>query len=183
MVAAIPPICDFGRKAIDFSLPATDGKTYSLEKVAGSKGTLIIFICNHCPYVIAIMERLIDQIKHLQTEGIGVAAICSNDAQSYPQDSFDKMIGFAADNGFTFPYLHDESQDVARDYEAVCTPDFFGFNADLELQYRGRLDEGKTSPPPLGAATELLDAMLQVARTGEGPTDQNPSIGCSIKWR
>lgn len=183
MVAAVPPLCDFGRKASDFNLPATDGNIYSLGDIAGPRGTLIMFICNHCPYVVAITERLVAQVKQLQEAGIGVAAICANDAQSYPQDSFDKMVGFAADNGFTFPYLHDESQDVARAYDAVCTPDFFGFNADLELQYRGRLDEGKTSPPPPDAAMELHDAMLQIARTGQGPADQIASIGCSIKWR
>jgi len=183
IMAAIPPICDFGWKAVDFTLPATDGKTYSLADIAGPKGTLIMFICNHCPYVVAITERLVAQVKQLQDAGIGVAAICANDAQSYPQDSFENMITFAADNGFTFPYLHDESQDVAHAHDAICTPDFFGFNSDMELQYRGRLDEGKTTPPPADATPELLNAMLQIAETGKGPSEQQASIGCSIKWR
>ena len=183
MVAAVPPLCDFGWKAPEFTLPATNGKTYSLAELAGPNGTLIMFICNHCPYVVAITERLVTQMKQLQEAGIGVAAICSNDAQSYPQDSFEKMIGFASDNGFSFPYLHDESQDVARAYDAICTPDFFGFNSRLELQYRGRLDEGKTTPPPAGANPDLLNAMLQVSKAGKGPEDQLASIGCSIKWR
>ena len=183
MVSLIPPICEFGWKAVDFNLPATDGKTYSLSDIAGPKGTLIMFICNHCPYVIAIVERLVVQMKELQDAGIGVAAICANDAESYPQDSFENMIAFAADNKFTFPYLHDESQKVARAYDAICTPDFFGFNADLELQYRGRLDEGKRTPAPPDATPELLNAMLQVAETGKGPEEQLASIGCSIKWR
>lgn len=183
MVAATPPLCDFGWKAPEFSLPATNGQHYSLADVAGPNGTLIMFICNHCPYVVAITDRLVPQMKRLQDAGIGVAAICANDAASYPQDSFEKMVRFAEDNGFTFPYLHDESQQTARAYNAVCTPDFFGFNAKLELQYRGRLDEGKTNQPPPDATPELLNAMLMVAETGRGPEDQLASIGCSIKWR
>lgn len=183
MVAAIPPLCDFGWKAVDFTLPATDGKTYSLADIAGPNGTLIMFICNHCPYVVGITDRLVPQIRQLQEAGIGVAAICSNDAAAYPADSFDKMATFASENGFSFPYLHDETQEVARAYDAICTPDFFGFNSDLELQYRGRLDDGRRDKPSPGAKNELLDAMLDVARTGKGPAEQNASIGCSIKWR
>lgn len=181
-MAAVPPICDFGWKARDFSLPATDGKTYTLADVRGPKGALIVFICNHCPYVKAIADRLARDAKDLQTAGIGVAAICSNDARAYPDDSFDNMKAFAAAHGFTFPYLHDETQEVAHAYDAVCTPDFFGFNGTLELQYRGRLDESKSTLVP-DARRELYEAMMQVAATGHGPREQIPSMGCSIKWR
>ncbi len=179
---AVPPICDFGWSAPDFSLPATDGKTYALSQIAGPEGTLIAFICNHCPYVRSIIGRLVEAAWQLQNAGIGVAAICANDAESYPDDSFPRMKEFAEANGFTFPYLHDESQHVARAYGAVCTPDFFGFNKDLELQYRGRLDESKTQPVP-DARRELYEAMMQVAQTGKGPKEQIASMGCSIKWR
>jgi len=179
---AVPPICDFGWSAPDFSLPAIDGKTYALNQIAGPQGTLIAFICNHCPYVKSVIGRLVDTAGQLQNAGIGVAAICANDAESYPDDSFPKMKEFAEANGFTFPYLHDETQQVARAYGAVCTPDFFGFNRDLELQYRGRLDESKTQAVP-DARRELYEAMMQVARTGTGPKEQIASMGCSIKWR
>jgi peroxiredoxin len=181
-MAATPPVCDFGAPAPHFELPATDGGTYHFEDVKGPKGTLIVFICNHCPYVKAISSRLAATAKTLQEEGVGVAAICSNDATTHPADGFDEMKAFAEAHGFTFPYLHDESQEVAEAYGAVCTPDFFGYNADDELQYRGRLDESKTSLVE-GAKNELLDAMRQVAATGEGPEDQTPSMGCSIKWK
>ncbi len=181
-MAATPPVCDFGWKAPDFSLPGTDGKTYSLQDVAGEKGTLIMFICNHCPYVKAIMCRVVEEANNLAGEGIGIAAICANDAVSYPDDSFDNMKRFAQANSFPFPYLHDESQAVARAWDAVCTPDFFGFNADLELQYRGRLDASKTTLVP-DARRELYEAMVQIAQTGSGPADQTPSMGCSIKWK
>ena len=181
-MAALAPVCDFGWKAPDFRLRATDGKTYSLADIRGPKGTLIVFICNHCPYVKAVAPRLVRDAKELQAAGIGVAAICSNDAKTYPEDSFDRMKAFANEHGFTFPYLHDESQEVARAYDAVCTPDFFGFDADLGLQYRGRLDESKTTPVP-NARRELYEAMTQVANTGHGPREQTPSIGCSIKWK
>lgn len=179
---AVPPICDFGWRAPDFSLPATDGKTYALNQVAGPQGMLVAFICNHCPYVKSIVGRLVDTAGQLQNAGIGVAAICANDAESYPDDSFPGMKEFAEANGFTFPYLHDETQQVARAYGAVCTPDFFGFNKDLELQYRGRLDASKTQAVP-DARRELYEAMMQVARTGTGPKEQIASMGCSIKWR
>lgn len=179
---AVPPICDFGWRAPDFSLPATDGKTYALNQVAGPQGMLVAFICNHCPYVKSIVGRLAATAGQLQDAGIGVAAICANDAESYPEDSFARMKEFAEANGFTFPYLHDETQQVARAYGAVCTPDFFGFNKDLELQYRGRLDASKTQAVP-DARRELYEAMMQVARTGTGPKDQIASMGCSIKWR
>jgi len=181
-MAERPPVCDFGWKAKPFSLPATDGRTYTLDDVAGENGLLVMFICNHCPYVKSVIDRIVRDAKELQAIGIGVAAICANDANAYPDDSFDKMKDFARANGFTFPYLHDESQQVARDWDAACTPDFFGFNAALELQYRGRLDEsGRESVP--GARRELLEAMRQVAETGAGPAGQTPSMGCSIKWK
>ena len=181
-MAALAPVCDFGWKAPDFRLPATDGRTLSLADVRGERGTLIVFICNHCPYVKAIVSRLVRDAEELQAQGIGVAAICSNDADAYPADSFDNMKGFADAHGFNFPYLHDESQEMARAYDAVCTPDFFGFNAADELQYRGRLDESKTTLVP-DARRELYEAMSAVAETGQGPREQTPSMGCSIKWR
>jgi peroxiredoxin len=179
---AVPPVCDFGWKAPDFALPATDGRRYRLADIRGAKGTLIMFICNHCPYVTSAIERIVRDAGALMDHGVGVAAICSNDARSYPDDGFERMIDFADKHGFDFPYLHDESQDVARAYDAVCTPDFFGFDADLGLQYRGRLDEGGRKVVP-GARRELLEAMLQVAETGRGPSEQTPSMGCSIKWK
>lgn len=181
-MAAQPPVCDFGWKAPDFELPGTDGRRYALSDIRGPKGTLIVFICNHCPYVKAIAERLARDLAELQRLGIGVAAINANDATTHPEDSFENMQRFAARHGFGFPYLHDESQAVARAYDAVCTPDFFGFDADLGLQYRGRLDESKTQPVP-DARRELVEAMRQVAETGRGPAEQVPSMGCSIKWK
>ncbi|MDQ7079668.1 MAG: thioredoxin family protein [Paracoccaceae bacterium] len=182
-MAAIPPVCDFGWKAPDFTLPGTDGKVYSLDDIRGPNGTLIMFICNHCPYVLAVLDRIIRDARDLQALGIGVAAICSNDAVSYPADSFDNMKKMAEERGFPFPYLHDESQDVARAYDAVCTPDFFGFNAANELQYRGRLDESRKEAAAPDVRRDLYEAMKQVAETGRGPTDQIPSMGCSIKWK
>ena len=169
--------------APDFSLPGVDGKTHRFVDVAGKNGTVIVFICNHCPYVIAVIDRLADDARSLMAEGIGFAAICSNDAATYPADSFPIMQLFVQQHALPFPYLHDESQEVARAYGAVCTPDFFGYGADGRLKYRGRLDEGRTSPPPAGARRELLEAMLTVARNNEVPPDQTPSIGCSIKWK
>lgn len=182
-MALYPPICDFGWKAPDFSLSGIDGKTYTFDDVKGENGTLVMFICNHCPYVIAIIDRLVRDSKALQDHGIGVVAINSNDANQYPADSFENMVPFAAGNGFTFPYLMDESQDVARAYDAVCTPDFFGFDKDGGLQYRGRLDASKKETGPLDAKRELFEAMIQVAETGHGPQDQIGSMGCSIKWK
>lgn len=181
-MAALAPLCDFGWKAPDFRLKATDGSMRSLADVRGEKGTLVVFICNHCPYVKAIVSWLVRDAIDLQAAGIGVAAICSNDQAAYPEDSFENMKAFATAHDFTFPYLHDETQQVARAYGAVCTPDFFGFNGADELQYRGRLDASKATPVP-GARRELHDAMMAVAGTGKGPREQIASMGCSIKWR
>lgn len=182
-MAETTPICDFGWPAPAFQLPATDGQTYALDDIKGEAGTLIMFICNHCPYVQAILPRIERDARDLKALGIGVAAICANDARAYPEDSFDKMARLAKDRGFSFPYLHDTSQDVARAYGAVCTPDFFGFNSELGLQYRGRIDASGRNPAPEDARRDLYEAMRQVAETGHGPRDQVPSIGCSIKWR
>ncbi len=182
-MAAVPPICDFGWKAVDFNLPGIDGRNYSLADIRGAKGTLIAFICNHCPYVKAIADRLAADARKLQGMDIGVIAINANDPISYPADSFENMKLFAAEHDFPFPYVFDESQGVARAYDAVCTPDFFGFNADLELQYRGRLDESGRMGAGPDCRRELVEAMEQIARTGAGPTDQTASMGCSIKWR
>jgi Peroxiredoxin len=181
-MSAIPPICNFGWKAVDFRLPATDGRTYSLADIRGPKGTLIAFICNHCPYVKAVIGRLVRDAKDLKAARIGVAAICSNDADTYPEDSFANMKDFAVKHGFSFPYLHDSSQEIARAYDAACTPDFFGFNSKDELQYRGRLDESRTQLVP-DARRDLYEAMMEVAQTGQGPREQIPSMGCSIKWK
>ena len=177
------PICDFGWKARDFTLPGVDGKTYSLEGLRGPKGTLVMFICNHCPYVKAVIDRVVRDADALKALGINTVAICANDATTHPDDSFANMKVFAREHDFTFPYLHDESQDVARSYDAVCTPDFFGFNADLELQYRGRLDASGREPASPSVRRDLFEAMKQIAETGQGPREQIPSIGCSIKWK
>jgi peroxiredoxin len=181
-MAAVPPICDFGRKAIDFRLPATDEKVYALQDVRGPNGTLVVFICNHCPYVKAVIGRLVRDAEALKPLGVNTVAINSNDASQYPEDSFENMQQFAQKHAFTFPYLYDESQDIARAYGAVCTPDFFGYNGHDELQYRGRLDESKTVPIP-DARRDLYEAMRLVAQTGQGPRDQIASMGCSIKWK
>ncbi|SDF59551.1 AhpC/TSA family protein [Limimonas halophila] len=182
MAALETPVCDFGWQAADFDLPGVDGKRYTLADVRGERGTLIMFICNHCPYVRAIVDRLVADVTALQALGIGAAAIMSNDTESYPADSFENMQAFAREHGFTFPYLLDETQAVAKAYGAVCTPDFFGFNADLRLQYRGRLDASKKEAAP-NAERELFNAMKRVAETGQGPAEQIPSMGCSIKWK
>ncbi|MCA8883242.1 MAG: thioredoxin family protein [Rhodobacteraceae bacterium] len=182
-MAVETPICDFGWTAADFALPGTDGRTHRLADLAGPRGTLVMFICNHCPYVLAVLDRILRDARDLQAEGIGVAAICSNDADAYPEDSFDKMAVMAQTRGFSFPYLQDADQTVARAYGAACTPDFFGFNADLKLQYRGRLDASRKAAAADDVPRDLFEAMLQVARTGHGPKDQIPSMGCSIKWK
>jgi peroxiredoxin len=171
-----------GTTAPPFRLPATDGKTYALDDIAGPKGTVIVFICNHCPYVKAVVDRMVSDAKVLMAEGIGFAAICANDANAYPEDSFANMQRFAKAQGFPFPYLHDEDQSVARAYGAVCTPDFFGYDKERKLRYRGRLDEGRTAPIPATARRELVEAMRAIA-TGKTPADQIPSVGCSIKWK
>ncbi|NNE82188.1 MAG: thioredoxin family protein [Silicimonas sp.] len=183
MPAAQPPVCDFGWKAPDFTLPATDGRTLSLSDIAGPNGTLVMFICNHCPFVLAVLDRMIRDARDLAPLGVGVAAICSNDATSHPADSFENMAKMAQDRDFPFPYLHDEDQSVARAYDAVCTPDFFGFNGDLELQYRGRLDASRGVAGPADLRRDLFEAMRAVAETGQGPRDQIASMGCSIKWK
>ena len=181
-MAAETPICDFGWQAPDFTLEAIDGRSYSLSDVRGPKGTLVMFICNHCPYVRSVIDRIVRDVGDLKQQGIGVAAIMSNDTEAYPADSFDNMKRFAEENRFNFPYLIDRTQEVARAYDAVCTPDFFGFDKDLGLQYRGRLDESKREAIP-GARRELYEAMVEIAETGHGPKDQIPSMGCTIKWR
>jgi peroxiredoxin len=176
------PICNFGEPARPFDLPGTDGKRYTLDDVRGRNGVLVMFICNHCPYVKAVLDRIIRDASDLKEFGIGVIAINANDPTTYPDDSFDNMKRLAEAKQLPFPYVLDASQDVARAYGAVCTPDFFGYNADLELQYRGRLDASKTTPIP-GAIRELYEAMAQIAETGRGPEQQIPSMGCSIKWK
>lgn len=173
---------DLGTPAPHFRLRATDGRTCALQDVAGRKGTVVVFICNHCPYVKAVIDRLVQDANTLMAEGIGFVAICSNDAEHYPEDSFDNMRRFADKHGFPFPYLHDEDQSVARAYGAMCTPDFFGYDAQLKLRYRGRLDEGRTTPPPANARRELVEAMRAIAQ-GKAPSGQMPSVGCSIKWK
>ena len=180
-MAAIPPVCDFGWQAPDFSLPATDGGTYALHDVMGERGLVIAFICNHCPYVLAIVDRIIRDARDLRGHGIGFAAICSNDPIAYPADSFDKMAEMAEQRAFPFPYLHDADQSVARAYAAACTPDFFGLNASGALQYRGRLDASRQEAAE-NVSRDLYNAMVLVAETGEGPRDQIASMGCSIKW-
>ena len=182
MPAKNTPVCDFGWKAPDFSLSATDGSRHTLSSVAGENGTLIMFICNHCPFVLAILDKIVRDARDLGNLGIGVAAICSNDATTHPDDSFDNMRLMAEQHAFPFPYLHDEDQSVARAYDAVCTPDFFGFNANHELQYRGRLDASRMQPVP-DSPRDLFEAMKLVAETSQGPREQVPSIGCSIKWK
>ncbi|HEY8440663.1 MAG TPA: thioredoxin family protein [Xanthobacteraceae bacterium] len=182
MVLTPSHICNFGWKARDFALQGVDGRTYSLADVRGTNGTLVAFICNHCPYVRAIIGRLVAEAKALRDMGIGTIAIMPNDTEAYPQDSFENMRSFAAQHAFTFPYVIDATQEVAKSYDALCTPDFFGFNAADELQYRGRLDASRTSAVP-NARRDLYEAMREVAQTGRGPQEQLPSMGCSIKWR
>ena len=181
-MAATPPVCNFGEEAKEFELPATDGRTYRLADLKGREGTVVVFICNHCPYVKAIIDRLIEDSRSLNALGIATIAISSNDAAAYPDDSFDNMKRWATEKGFPFKYLYDESQAAARAYGAVCTPDFFGYDRHLRLQYRGRLDASRKEAVP-GAKRELVEAMKQVLATGHGPEDQTPSMGCSIKWK
>jgi len=182
MVQNTATICPFGWKARDFALKGVDGKTYSLAAIRGPKGTLVVFICNHCPYVKASIDRIVAEARALRDIGIGTIAIMPNDTETYAEDSFEKMKLFSAKHSFTFPYVIDETQEVARAYNAQCTPDFFGFNAQDELQYRGRLDASRTTLVA-NARRELFEAMKQVAETGHGPEQQIPSMGCSIKWK
>ena len=182
MASLETPVCDFGWKAPDFKLRGVDGKTYSLADVRGPKGTLVMFICNHCPYVKAIRPRLVRDLKELKALGVNATAIMSNDPTDYPEDGFEHMQAGAKEFDFPFPYVIDETQAVAKTYGAVCTPDFFGFNDKLELQYRGRFDESRKETAPEGVRRDLFEAMKQVAETGHGPKEQIPSIGCSIKW-
>ncbi|WP_296698075.1 thioredoxin family protein [Thiocapsa sp. UBA6158] len=183
MASLETPVCDFGRPAPDFALPGTDGKIWTRDACAGERGLLVMFICNHCPYVKAVRERIVRDARELIALGIGCVAVMSNDPQDYPEDSFENMRRVAEQFRFHFPYLLDESQAVAKAYEAVCTPDFFGYNAALELQYRGRLDASRKDTAPDDAKRDLFEAMEQVARIGIGPDRQIPSIGCSIKWK
>jgi peroxiredoxin len=182
MAATAEPLVR-GKIAPDFALPGIDGRTWKLADVAGRNGVLVMFICNHCPYVRAAVDRIVRDVRALREIGIGAVAINSNDAVAYPEDSFPNMKSFAQQHGFDFPYLYDESQQVARAYGAVCTPDFFGFSRDLKLEYRGRLDASGRAPAAPDAKRELFEAMKQIAETGIGPAQQTPSIGCSIKWK
>ena len=177
------PICDFGQKALPFELKSTENKIISLNDIKGKNGTLIMFICNHCPYVKAVAKEIVEDSSELKKIGINSVAICSNDFVNYPEDSFENMIKFSNDNQFDFPYLQDDTQEVAKAYDAVCTPDFFGYNKNLELQYRGRLRELKNFIPVKDGESDLLKAMRQVAETGSGPKNQTPSAGCGIKWK
>ncbi len=181
-MAAVTPVCELGWKARDFALKGIDDKTHTLDSVRGTKGTLVMFICNHCPYVKSVVGRIVRDVEDLKAVGIGSVAIMANDTEAYPEDSFENMKAFADLHGIHFPYIIDPTQDVARTYGAACTPDFFGFNKDLKLCYRGRLDASKTTLVE-GARRELYEAMVQIAETGRGPEEQIPSMGCSIKWR
>lgn len=182
-MAAAPPVCDFGWKGVDAILPGVDGHEHQLSDHVGPGGLVVAFICNHCPYVKAAIGRMVRDAEDLRAHGVGFVAINSNDAEAYPEDSFGRMQDFARAHRVTFPYLHDEDQSIARTYGAACTPDFFGFNADMKLQYRGRLDASRKETDVPGLRRDLYEAMKHVARTGNGPVDQIASIGCSIKWK
>ena len=177
------PEPDKGVIAPDFSLKGVDDKTYSFNDIKGTKGTVVAFICNHCPYVRAVIDRLVEDLDTLQEEGIGAVAIMPNDTDKYPDDSFDNMKKFAEGHEFSFPYLIDEDQKIAKSYDAICTPDIFGFNSDDELQYRGRVDSAGPKEADNNTKRELRDAMRRIAETGQGPEEQYPAMGCSIKWR
>tara|TARA_B100000029_G_scaffold252163_1_gene249093 strand:+ start:803 stop:1357 length:555 start_codon:yes stop_codon:yes gene_type:complete len=182
MVLTKTPICNFGEKAKDFNLKSTENTQISLNDVTGKNGTLVMFICNHCPYVKAIIKDLVSDVKYLEGLGIKSVGIMSNDVKNYPDDSFDNMISFSKLHNFSFPYLIDEKQNIAKEYGAVCTPDFFGYNKNLELQYRGRIRELKDLKPVKKGDSDLKLAMKLVAETGKGPKNQIPSMGCNIKW-
>ena len=183
MVSLKTPICNFDIPAPQFTLPGTDGKSWSLEQCRGRNGLLVMFICNHCPYVKAILDRIVRDTSELKNIGVNSVAIMSNDPKDYSEDSFDNMEKIAREYNFGFPYLFDETQQIAKDYGAICTPDFFGYNADLGLQYRGRLDQSGKAPAEEDSKRELFEAMKAVAETGQGPELQTASIGCSIKWK
>jgi peroxiredoxin len=176
------PICNFGEKAKDFNLLSTEKKKMSLDMVKGDNGTLVMFICNHCPYVKAVIKDIVEDVKFLEDLGIKSVAIMSNDVKNYPEDSFENMISFSKLHNFSFPYLIDDTQKVAKDYDAVCTPDFFGYNKNLELQYRGRIRELKDLKPVFKGDSDLRTAMKLVAKSEKGPKNQIPSMGCNIKW-
>ena len=176
------PICDFGKKAPDFKLKSTDNKILSLNDIKGENGTLIMFICNHCPYVKAVTKEIVEDCTELQKLGINAVAICANDAENYPEDSFENMLSFSKENNFEFPYLFDDNQEIAKKFGAVCTPDFFGYNKLLKLQYRGRFRELKNLTPIINGASDLKKAMLMISKTQNGPKKQIPSMGCNIKW-
>ena len=177
------PICEFGKKAKDFKLPSTENKLYSLDQIKGESGTIIMFICNHCPYVKAVIKDIVRDCKELEKVGIKSVAICSNDVKNYPEDSFENMIKFSKEHNFNFPYLFDETQEIAKNFGAVCTPDFFGYNKNLELQYRGRFRELKELKPIKEGDSDLFTAMKLISETKNGPKDQIPSMGCNIKWK
>lgn len=183
MVSLNPPVCDFGVKAPNFKLLGVDGKTWTLQDCMGRNGLLVMFICNHCPYVKAVHGRILRDTLELKGYGIESVAIMSNDTVNYPADSYENMQLIAAEYNYPFPYLIDEKQEIAKAYGAVCTPDFFGYNTDFELQYRGRLDASRKDTAPDGTRRDLFEAMKLVAHTGNGPQDQLSSIGCSIKWK
>jgi peroxiredoxin len=183
MVSLQTPICEFGAEALDFKLPGVDGKQWTLRECAGERGLLVMFICNHCPYVKAVIDRIIRDASELKPLGVNSVAIMSNDPSDYAEDSFDNMRLIAERLQFPFPYLFDETQQVAKDYGAVCTPDFFGYNGEMKLQYRGRLDESRKEAADSHARRDLFEAMKQIATTTQGPREQIPSMGCSIKWR
>jgi len=183
MVSTPTPVCNFGWHAAPFDLRGVDGKRHTIESARGPNGLLVMFICNHCPYVKAVVHRIVRDARELAKLGVGSIAIMANDPTDYPEDSWDNMVRVARELEFPFPYVLDETQEVAKAYGAVCTPDFFGFNAALELQYRGRLDESRKETAPEGVRRDLFEAMKEVAATEKGPREQIPSIGCSIKWR
>ena len=176
------PICNFGERAKDFNLLSTENRKTSLNEIVGKNGTLIMFICNHCPYVKAVIKDIVQDVKFLESLSIKSAAIMSNDVKKYPEDSFENMISFSKDHNFSFPYIIDKTQKVAKEYDAVCTPDFFGYNKNLELQYRGRIRELKDLKPISKGESDLRIAMKLIATSGKGPTKQIPSMGCNIKW-
>ena len=183
MVSLETPVCDFDKPLVDFSLPGVDGEIWTPEKARGENGLLVMFICNHCPYVKAIRDRIVRDTTELMEYGVNTVAIMSNDPSEYEEDSFDNMKRVAEQFDFPFPYLLDETQDVAKAYGAVCTPDFFGYNAEMKLQYRGRLDASRKEAAAPDVKRDLFDAMKRVAQTGKGPEEQIPSMGCSIKWK